>query len=139
MNGRSRKLSEAVDTALRDEWRLAIAHVVLGGIAIFAYWLPPSAPRPPPGVRGYGVLVFFLTWRAWLPYGVSWAWARQLLIGTGHGAVTFIALATTICAGSAGFYLGLFNGAWSLSPDTIALTVTVLLIGSAFVCAMIWG
>ena len=138
MRTKSRDLGKAVDALLRDERRLVIAHVLLASISTVAYWLRPSTPHPAPaGARGYAVMVALLTWRGWAPYCVSWVWARQLLVGTGRGTLAFIAMATVICAASAALYLGLFGALGALPPTTIALGVTLLLLGGAFVCAIV--
>lgn len=96
---------QIVDELIVNSRRLLIAHICLGVVAAFVYWIRPGT------FTGYyprrsGVLAVMVTTLAWLPYVISWFVSRSLLSGRdSKAAIVFIAVAGGVAALSAACYL----------------------------------
>lgn len=132
-------LHEETDEVRVDRRRLAIAHLWLGGIASFTYWLRPTTIQPMvPGI-GYGTgAIALATLLAWIPYFISWRITRVVLPGRGRGISVFIACATVITIGAASFYLNLFEKPQHVPAIFVSVGVGLLLAAAAGLCAIIW-
>lgn len=135
---RGKRLGREIDRALWDV-RLGIAHLVLGAVAAFVYWLRPTTFRAAGASKlNAPLLTAVVTFLAWAPYLVSWLVARKVLERNKRGVTAFCVCSTLITSVAALLWLNVgFNQA-PVSPLLVSLCVTVALILSAWLCATIW-
>src|ERR1700723_1415111 len=98
---------ELADEFISNPRRLAIAHILLGLIAAFAYWARPGTFTPHlPIFVHRDVTPILLTFIAWCPYVISATVSRQVLgVRDKKAAILFVVLATAITASSVAIYL----------------------------------
>lgn len=130
-----------LDEIAKNARRLSIAHVVLGLVSAFVYWISPGAftPRLHTPRRIDGIVVILKTLGAWAPYVVSWLVSRVVLpTRDPKASLMFIALATCVAAGAAGSYLGMFKIPVPPVPFGLSLVVTVTLVSLVGLLSFVW-
>jgi small-conductance mechanosensitive channel len=127
------------DEFIANPRRLAIAHLLLGLIAAFAYWVRPGTftPHLPRNFRDSTPL--FVTFVAWVPYMISAVVSQRFLgVRDKKAAILFIVLATAVTATSVIFYVNFIVLNRSVSPIVVSAGVTVALLTACGLCTSIW-
>jgi hypothetical protein len=140
---KARKTPGAIyDEMLANPRRLVIAHLCLGSIAAFAYWIRPGSVTVPLrwSVPHYAdVVPIVATSAAWFPYVISMILCRSLLSSRDPKATLFfIVFAIVITAGSVALDLNLVGMRNPLSPMLISLLVTLALVAASGVSSVLW-
>jgi hypothetical protein len=131
---------EFADEFISNPRRLAIAHILFGFIAAFAYWARPGTftPRLPVFVHR-DVTPILLTFVAWCPYVISATVSRRVLgVRDKKATILFIVLATAITATSVVMYLDLIAIKQLVSPIVVSVGVAVALLSACGLSAFIW-
>lgn len=133
-------LEEEAADVFDDRRRLTIAHLCLGGVASFIYWIRPATiGLAVPGASYRFAAIVVLTFVAWIPYFVSWRVSLAVLAGKSRGVSTFIVIAALITAAAGVFYLNLFEGPEPVPALFVSAGVALLLPTAAVLCAAIPG
>jgi hypothetical protein len=135
---RGKRLGQELDRALWDE-RLGIAHLVLGAVAAFVYWLRPATFRiEGPSKLNVPLLYALATFLAWSPYVISWLVARKVLARNKPGVIAFLVCSTLITSAAALLWLNIGLNHAPVAPLLASSFVAVSLVLSALACAAIW-
>ena len=71
---------QAIDALVVTGRKIGAVHLVLGTVAEFSYWSRTGTPHPFLGSWA-GVTIVAISAVAWLPYLMSWLYARRALDG----------------------------------------------------------
>jgi hypothetical protein len=130
------------DEMLANLRRLAIAHVCLGLIAAFAYWIRPGTVTVPMrwSVPHFAdVVPIVATSIAWFPYLISMIVCRALLLSRDPKAtLLFVVFATVITAAFAAILLNLVGLRKPLAPILVSLLLTLALVATSGLCSVLW-
>lgn len=131
------------DEVLTNPRRLLIAHVFLGLIAAFAYWIRPGSVTVPlrwSVPHGADVAAIAATSVAWFPYVVSMIFCRSFLSSSSAKAAWFfIVCAIVITAASVVLNLNLVGMRNPLSPMLVSLLVALALVATSWVSSAVWA
>jgi hypothetical protein len=131
------------DEMIANPRRLALAHLCLGLIAAFAYWIRPGTVTVPmrwsvPHFADVAPIV--ATSMAWLPYLISMIVCRLLLSSRDRKAtLLFVILATIITAAYVAILLNLVGPLKQVSPILVSLLLTLALVATSGVCSLLWS
>jgi hypothetical protein len=139
LNNDAKKFGQIVDGLFANPRRLAISHFCLALALAFIYWIRPGAFTPYRRAAIFtDITPIYATFIAWFPYLLSFLAARALLAGRNQIAtLVFIAFATTITIGAAGFYLNAFGMQKAPAPIIVSAGLTFGLITSSALCSTI--
>jgi hypothetical protein len=140
MTGQRPKPGDVLDELIQNPRRLGIAHVCLGLVAAFVYWVRPGTLTPHLVKSSFrDASPIYMTLVAWIPYVIAFLVSNAMLTGRNPKAVlAYIFLASVVTVGASGLYLDLFGMHVMLSPLLLAGWVTITLIAAAGLCAAIW-
>jgi hypothetical protein len=131
------------DEMIANPRRLTLAHLCLGLIAAFAYWIRPGTVTVPmrwsvPHFADVAPIV--ATSMAWLPYLISMIVCRLLLSSRDRKAtLLFVILATIITAAYVAILLNLVGPLKQVSPILVSLLLTLALVATSGVCSLLWS
>lgn len=134
----SAQAGAAYDALTRNRRWLGVAHLCLGTLSTYMYYVRPASYHPRVALpSGYAVELAAVTLLGWAPYLLSWRVSLSLLETSPKGAMVFIVLATATTLAAAGFYLEIFP----YHPSMILLSsvVALLLITWAYISFVVGG